>query len=197
MLIKAGRITNLTDARYFAAMEVDFIGFNLEEGSESYLEPMYMHAIREWIAGPRIVGEFWNSSPAYIQEAAAFFQLDLVQAPASPEIAALAGGLDVLAWLPATLGAAFLRAQMETWQRQDQMFILDFSGQSLPADTALWAALCADYQCLLHLDAPPNQWSHFLDALNPAGFSLAGGEEERVGIKSFDDLDEIFDVLGR
>ena len=34
MLIKASRITNLTDARYFAAKEVDFLGFNLEEGTE-------------------------------------------------------------------------------------------------------------------------------------------------------------------
>jgi phosphoribosylanthranilate isomerase len=197
MLIKAGRITNLTDARYFAAMEVDFIGFNLEEGTEAYLEPMYMHAIREWISGPQIVGEFWNSPPEWIKEAAAFFQLDWVQAPASPALAALALELNVLAWLPATPGPESLRAQMETWRREEQMFVLDFSGQALPTDDALWAALCADFKCLLHLDAPPNEWALFLDALKPAGFSLAGGEEERVGVKSFDDLDAIFGVLGR
>jgi phosphoribosylanthranilate isomerase len=158
---------------------------------------MYMHAIREWIAGPQIVGEFWNSTPVYIQEAANFFQLDLVQVPASPEMAALASHLNVLAWLPAALGPASVRAQMETWRSEEQMFVLDFSGQALPTDDALWAALCADFKCLLHLDAPPNQWALFLDALKPAGFSLAGGEEERVGVKSFDDLDAIFGVLGR
>ena len=47
MLLKATAVMNLTDARYFAAKEVDYLGFNLEEGTEGYLDPMYMKAIRE------------------------------------------------------------------------------------------------------------------------------------------------------
>jgi hypothetical protein len=35
-----------------------------------------------------------------------------------------------------------------------------------------------------------------LQSLQPAGISLVGGEEERVGVKSFDEIEAIFDVLG-
>ncbi|MBP6828235.1 MAG: N-(5'-phosphoribosyl)anthranilate isomerase, partial [Saprospiraceae bacterium] len=83
MLIKASRITNLTDARYFAAKEVDFLGFNLEEGTEDYLDPIYMKAIREWVEGPQIVGEFSAGSADVVREYASFFGLDAVQIQAS------------------------------------------------------------------------------------------------------------------
>ena len=79
MLIKASRITSLTDARYFAAKEVDYLGFNLEEGTENYLDPMHMKAIREWVEGPKILGEFATATPHFAAEAAAFFELDAVQ----------------------------------------------------------------------------------------------------------------------
>ncbi|MFN0036896.1 MAG: hypothetical protein ACKVUS_17710, partial [Saprospiraceae bacterium] len=81
-LFKAGRVAHLTDARYFAAKEVDFLGFNLEEGTEGYLDPMYMKAIREWVQGPKIVGEFSRSTVAVVREAAAFFGMDAVQVSA-------------------------------------------------------------------------------------------------------------------
>jgi phosphoribosylanthranilate isomerase len=56
--VKASSITNLTDARYFAAWEVEWLGFNLEAGSEDYIEPKNMNAIKEWVDGVKIVGEF-------------------------------------------------------------------------------------------------------------------------------------------
>jgi len=34
-----------------------------------------------------------------------------------------------------------------------------------------------------------------LAKLQPYGLSIKGGEEEKVGFKSFDEVDEIFEVL--
>ena len=34
-----------------------------------------------------------------------------------------------------------------------------------------------------------------IDTLKPTGLSMRGGEEEKVGYKSFEDLDEVFDLL--
>ena len=34
-----------------------------------------------------------------------------------------------------------------------------------------------------------------IDKINPLGFNFVGGNEEKVGFKSFEDLDEIFDLL--
>lgn len=89
MLVKASSVTNLTDARYFAAKEVNYLGFNLEEGSPGYLEPASMKAIREWIAGPHIVGEFENAGIDHVLAAIEFYNLDVVQLKADNHLKVL------------------------------------------------------------------------------------------------------------
>ena len=56
--ILAGSITNLTDARYFAAWEVEWMGFNLNASEETFMPPAQVMAIKEWVEGPNILGEF-------------------------------------------------------------------------------------------------------------------------------------------
>jgi phosphoribosylanthranilate isomerase len=58
MKIKADNITNLTDARYFAAKEVEWLTFNFTEGVTGYIDPMKARAMFEWVAVPNIVGVF-------------------------------------------------------------------------------------------------------------------------------------------
>ena len=90
MLIKASRITNLTDARYFAARDAAFLGFILEPGADGYLDPVFMQAMREWVEGPKIIGEFNEATPpVHIAEAADFYHLDGVLAPFSEEIVSM------------------------------------------------------------------------------------------------------------
>ena len=53
--IKAGGIASLTDARYFSAMMVDYLGMPLS-GARA-LGPEIFSGIAEWVPGPTIVGE--------------------------------------------------------------------------------------------------------------------------------------------
>ena len=90
--VKASSVTNLTDARYFAAWGVDWIGFDFEEGSDRHLPVVNMRAIREWLDGVRFVGEFGAAhAPEAIAQAARDLQLDAVQLDmfASADAAAL------------------------------------------------------------------------------------------------------------
>ena len=57
LVIKASEITNLTDARYFSAWGADYLGFNLVEGTDSFIEPIQLNAIKEWLSGPKIIAE--------------------------------------------------------------------------------------------------------------------------------------------
>ena len=202
MLIKASSITNLTDARYFAAKEVDFLGFNLEENTPGYLDPMYMKAIREWVQGPQIVGEFTQAPLTYVREAAAFFGLDAVQVPATlhgSDLVALAD-LSVIATISGKNPQ--IDQLLETTSPYVQYFLLDISGITDPQtgaipDTKRWAERCARYPMLIHADLSASQWPGVLDSLQPIGLNVAGGEEEQVGVKSFDEIEEIFEALGR
>jgi phosphoribosylanthranilate isomerase len=202
MLIKASRITNLTDARYFAAKEVDFLGFNLEEGTEGFLDPMYMKAIREWVEGPRIVGEFSRASAAYVREAAAFFGLDAVQITAdqASQLHDLEGLTVILEIGTGALGDL-------QWLKNAAPFVSYFlvknhwadpSAGDFPAEQLeSLKNICATYPVLLQTDATAAQLPALLEAAGPAGLSFVGGDEEKVGVKSFDEIDAIFDLLGR
>lgn len=199
MLIKASTITNLTDARYFAAKEVNFLGFNLEEGTPGYLDPMYMKAIREWVQGPKIIGEFDRTPAAVVREAATFYGLDAVQVTRADDLALLEG-LDVVVYVPAKTEVAAVRAIFEAVSGVN-FFLLDFS-QIAGAETLLlenaaaWRDLFAAFPTLLQLDVPADTLPHLLEALQPAGLALRGGEEEAVGVKSFGEIDAVFETLG-
>ena len=199
MLIKASRITNLTDARYFAAKEVDFLGFNLEEGTEGYLDPVYMKAIREWVEGPKITGEFSRTPAPVVREYATFFGLDAVQVTDAclsqlPELE----GLTVILEVEASEPQDALEHVFEKNAPYVACFLVKFRpGTSLLREAEFWRKYCAADPVLLEGDMPAGLLPEILESIRPAGLSLAGGEEERVGLKSFDEIEDIFDALGR
>lgn len=192
MHIKASRITNLTDARYFAAKEVEFLGFNLEEGTEGYLDPMYMKAIREWVQGPLITGEFSRASMPYVREAVDFFGLDAVQLGPG-----YATQLDQLAGVPILLEAGDEQLADPDFFRKAAPFVSYFLVKTDATEASEdLKKICTGYPVLLQTNARASQLTAMLDALQPAGLSLVGGEEEQVGVKSFDEIEEIFEALG-
>jgi len=65
----------------------------------------------------------------------------------------------------------------------------------LDEDPEGWKALFSDFPILLDADLQPAQLLRILAQFAPAGFSLHGGAEEKVGVKSFDEIDAIFDAL--
>jgi len=60
-------VNNLSDARYCSGMFVDFIGFNFDENSKNHITIEKFIEIKNWINGPKIVGEFGNSSWSHTQ----------------------------------------------------------------------------------------------------------------------------------
>ncbi len=201
MLIKASRLTNLTDARYFAAKDVQFLGFNLEAGTPGHLDPMYMRAIREWVQGPLIVGEYTHAPVAEVREAAAFFGLDAVQVTADylSELAVLQG-LTVLLTVEADQDAATLEKIFREAAPVVTHFILQFSTKndvetSLGYAADFWKNICAQHSILLHWDGLAADLPALLQNWPFAGLSLTGGDEQQVGVKSYEEIEEIFDWL--
>jgi phosphoribosylanthranilate isomerase len=202
--IKVNSITNLTDARYFAAKEVTYLGFNLEVGTENYLDPIYMKAIKEWVEGPKIVGEFRNSSPETVLEAAQFYGLDAVQVPFSwtYEQLEILENLDVLLEITPLEILRLDLSNINSFHhyRGDYTIIADFSQDNqswnnLKKQLELLKLVKKIPNLLIDLDFSAQDLPEILEIVQPLGFCLIGGDEERVGVKSFDDIDAIFDVL--
>jgi len=206
--IKASAITNLTDARYFAAWEVEWLGFDLDPASESFIKPMQVEAIKEWVEGPKITGEFNLQSYEEIEEAAAKLDLDAVQVGMLTPLETLTNlDLDVPVIkeiiVQAEHSPADLEAILQEFAPQVQYFLLDFQRNGFHYDTLQsfhfsqdWLReQCASYSILLSIDFDPDKTNELLEHLQPAGLSIRGGEEEKVGVKLFDDIDDIFEAL--
>ena len=202
MLIKASRVTNLTDARYFAARGASYIGFNLEEGTEDYLDPIYMKAIKEWLEGPRIVGEFGSASPAVAAEATSFLGLDAVQINAGAHLGELGdlAGTETILRLDGQSGVHVIAGIAASAAPFVSHFLLDLSGvenweEMLKSETDGWLDLFGQYSVFVHADFRPEHPDWLSSKFHVAGISISGGEEEKVGVKSFDELDAILDNI--
>lgn len=204
-LFKASRIAHLTDARYFAAKEVDYLGFNLEEGTEGYLDPMYMKAIREWVEGPKIVGEFKRTPIRVVSEAAAFYGLDVVQVSAKnygSDLSELEGLEIILELEVSPEGLSFSMADLQAFAAQADIFLFNLSGPTLSkslfyADKDYWREVFALRPALLQGDFPAEDLPEIIEVFGLAGLSMVGGEEEQVGVKSYDEIEGIFESFGK
>ncbi len=54
-LVFANPVNDLTIARYLAAMEVNFLGIDLDQADYKKTQ-LLIHQIREWVSGPKLIG---------------------------------------------------------------------------------------------------------------------------------------------
>jgi phosphoribosylanthranilate isomerase len=206
--VKASQVTNLTDGRYFAAWEVEWMGFNFELGADTYVDIQKMKDIREWLEGPKFVGEFGLTTAEIIRETATFLALDVVQLNHFTDVETA----KTLSEIPLIKEVLILKDGdnsnlLETLNAFDahvNSFLIDFtktgiSWSAIKAGTYLdfedLKTACTNFNVILSVDLTPENLSEVQKMLNPYGLNVTGGEEEKVGFKSFDDIDEIIEAL--
>lgn len=203
MLIKASSISNLTDARYFAAKEVNWLGFQIEEAMEDFVHPTRLKEIREWVAGPKICGEFYEFTADEVIEAANFYNLDTVQVT-STQLFEMPENPKVEVILKLNMGDNFFPIGFEETLAQNRSrihyFLLDFAKAVEPeagflGNSKFWKRMSEQFPLIFQCNFSPALLPDFLEEFRPAGLGLRGGSEEKIGVKSFDDLDEIFEIL--
>jgi phosphoribosylanthranilate isomerase len=206
--VKASQITNLTDARYFAAKEVAWLSFNFTEGSKNYIEPIRARAMFEWVEGPRLVGEFDGMTAAEINfytEGYGLKDIQIGERVKTEDVFSLtAQSIIKEIVVEKTTTADILRGLMQPLATMVEAFELNFEKNGLDylslkiKDSILsfedLQTLCVEFNIILAIDFQVDMLEDILN-LNPYGLSLQGGEEEKIGLKSFDELDEILDVL--
>ena len=200
MIFHAHAITNLTDARYFAAKDVAYLGFHLEAGSPESLDPIFMKAMKEWVEGPAITGWYMQTPVSEIADAAAFFGLDAVVLPLNPtnlaEIGAL-GDLRYLFFLPNDAQnepQISMVGQLDSLAHAPEAIIIRIESNLSEQMVEEVGEICRRRKTLLQLAEPTAEAVRYWHKLlAPAGFCLSGGAEEKTGVKTFDDLEDIFD----
>lgn len=206
--VKASQITNLTDARYFAAKEVEWLSFNFTEGAENYIDPMRARAMFEWVEGPRIVGEFDGLSAAEINFYTEGYQLQHIQVgrgTTAEDVFNLNATTVIKEIVVETfMNRDILRGMMQPFAASVEAFQLNFEKNNISfsqlknGNSAIKVEdlkmLSEEFKIILAIDFQIVELDELLD-LNLYGLNVRGGDEEKVGLKSFDEVDEIFDKL--
>ncbi len=190
--VKISHVNNLTDARYFAAAGVDYLGFCCNPGTEKYCTISKINEIRQWVEGPEFVLEFDGWQP----------ETDIHHM--------IRDGLGQLVHF-----GAFATYQDDFGVPVFKDFILenlsltDFSGVDYPVlrsqkkfdqmdsdEIASLRNLAGEKTIFLDIPFEISELEGLIAAFPGFGLILRGGEEEKTGFKSFDDLDRVFEVLG-
>ena len=207
--VKASTVTNLTDARYFAAWEVEYLGFCLNPHAEEYIQPKVMNAIKEWVDGVKIVGEFDMQTADEIRSAIDLLNLDAVQVghfTTVETLMELKAEVPVLKELVSNKDTEInaIEEQLEQFTSSVGSFILNFDKSGIqwtdivagnPVNYEWLKGICESYPILLSIAIPTEEIEQILEELQAEGLNVVGGEEEKVGYKSFDELDEVFEAL--
>ncbi len=208
--VLASSIYNLTDARYFSAWEVEWIGFNLDKERPPFIDPLQLKAIIEWIEGPKIVGEFGGTDIDQITKLASELNISGIQINTFFPIDHLKKlkTLNKVLFQEIIIDPTTDLSDIENIIIQNSPYV-DFFFFNLEANGWQWAeintthpaivkwlnALSDSIKYYLSLKFKVNELDSIMNTLKPNGLSLSGGEEEMIGFKSFDELDEIFEEL--
>ncbi len=189
--ILASGITHLTDARYFAAWQVDWMSFPLD--GPGAVSPQMIMQIAEWVEGPRLMAHFshteWEEAKRQMEP------LDLDGAMLSgshyiDDIMSESSDLSIILELPAT---AYAKA--EVIQHLDLEAVSIFHEEDLNKELIKhWRII--NFPLLMNLGRQDNEKAlQLVNDTQLEGLSVQGSAEEKVGLKSFDELDELYDLL--
>lgn len=207
--VKASAITHLTDARYFAAWEVNWLGFHLSPGSEESVDARLVATLREWVDGVKICGEYSLGETEEILAAQSLLQLDSVQLGmlTPPEVLQqVQGKIEIIQEVVIEAYADLDELEDFLSERQPlaDYFLLNFSKggiqytdlqSTIPVTLTRLGEWAQKYSLLIDLPLNDILPSQFLADIPVKGFAVQGGAEDKVGYKNFDELDEFFEDL--
>jgi len=203
--IKASQIGNLTDARYFAAWGVEWMGFSLDPSLGEVLPINQIKEIKNWVEGPKMVGEFGIQSTEEILAITEFLNLDIIQLN---EFAILEQAKDLVQHnlikefvISGTIEISKLQNRIDEFQNDVKHFLLNFRKSNLSWDRLSsneknqLNELSQSHSIILSMNINPTDLNLMIENYSFEGLEVLGGVEEKVGLKSFDELDELFELI--
>ena len=204
--VKASTITNLSDARFFSAFPVQWMSFPCNPISKQYIPPQQIQELIGWLQGPNYCLEVAGLSPDAI---ASLLQEVEVQGIEVEGIEELAEELNAdytifrRVYINKNTTKEELAQLLEAKPKTDY-FIFDFQlneisftrlvAEEIKITKADIELLAKQQAVLLAIDIEANQIEQFL-TWKVSGIDVQGGEEEKVGLRSFDDIQDIMEEL--
>ncbi len=193
-VVKVGGITNLSDARYAAGMGVEMLGFNVQEDNESYVSVATYQEITSWISGSDFVVEISECSLQKLQSILEKYPCHALEIADEHLLATLIQNAEFSENLPVKLlwkvkNKDFFSQNAELWRKWIHYFLFS------KTDVNFCQKFAEKYPILLEGDFSANEVERILSETAIRGFSLKGSAEIAPGLKDFDHLAEVLEIL--
>ncbi len=183
----AAEVSNLTDARYFAAWGVDYMSYVIDESAAGFIGLDGIKEIIDWVEGPINLGYLSGLNiPTNISDL--YSQLQLKGLVCNPFIVSK----DILYLSPKVYREVVYQDDLEV---TEELLIVKLSDTPLSNAIDRLSTLARDNEVYIDGVNTISDIELLLEKVNPTGIVLRGGEEEKVGFKSYDELDVLLEYL--
>lgn len=173
------KITHLTDARYFAAMGVDWISMILGEEPASFMQ---WHALRDWVEGPKLIAELTSPDEMLLAKT-------IIDAKPNGLLLQDPGPLEIPASM--TLFVESEHPDFSRWPPDTCVILHDIHGSFTPDPLAT----LDPSRIFLQMDWTAERLETLLDSGYTGGICFTGGSEQATGMRNYDLMDQWLDVL--
>lgn len=196
--VKINHITNLTDARYCAGMMVDVLGFSLHSSDPNYVSPEQFKEITGWVSGVEFAAELGSASEAVILETIENYPgITWIEHERIEQLQELAGKGFSLLYKTSVQEIAHLEKEIA-----DKLSEASISIHLFPEDVEITESeiesikrLSQKCKVILGGGIDANNVLDRIEELSIFGISLNGGSEIKTGLRDFDQMAEILEIL--
>lgn len=198
--VKISSVNNLSDARYCAGMQVNLMGFNLEEENKNFVSPEKFKEITDWLSGLEYIAEFEYTHPerilTLIQEYEGFHHIQIKEEIHLKMLVNTDYGIILKQTVNAISDLEDLINKTKSY-KQHNVTLLLVSDQLSLEDAVLEKIkeLAGGCQVLLGFGLEADTVEEVVEKTKIKGIALEGGDEIQPGLKDFDELAEILETL--
>jgi phosphoribosylanthranilate isomerase len=203
--IKLGEVNNLADARFGAGIGAGFVGFNFNPESARYIDPEKFKEIAGWLDGPTMVAE-WDDQPVeHIQQETDAIGLEYIQLNKFDVTCARAlKGFNIIQniYLDGCHSISEVIGKVDAVQACAKYFMLSFESEEIQNEflgkhynEVLLIEFCRDYPVLFNFKFNKDNLLGIIEKYHPFGINLPGGTEEKTGLKDFEGLNGLVELL--
>lgn len=196
--IKLSPITNLTDARYAAAAGIEYMGFCFDPNSADFLLPIKAREILEWTSGSHAVGEFGEQTVEEIAELSDLLGMDvvLIQNSLLPDELPAIGKPIIKAIHFDDMGPVEVANELCAYAPYADAFQLNGS-KDISVRTDELIEICLQYKIVWNLPYSASNVLEILQKFKPYSLAILAGNEEKTGMKEYDELNDLLDLFNK
>ncbi len=195
--IKFGNITNLSDARFAAAAGIEYMGFCFDPLNANYIPPIKAKEIIDWTTGSNIVAEFGNQTLDEIKDISELLNVDVIEISNSilpDELKQL--NKAIIKKMDIGIQSTFeIKKELDAYKNEVDVFQFYTSVDAKNIDTENIIQLCKEYKIIWGLPVQPSNIIQTINTFKPYAINISGGMEEKAGIKDFDELNDLLELI--